>query len=265
MPSSVTLDYSIANHGTATALTTPLTTDETENSHGMARKVMTAMTSDAASDAKAGDPRGRIIAAAQSVFIEQGFDLATVREITLRADVNVAAVNYYFGSKDELISEVLNLMMEPYTHARIAALEACEKAASPELPSLEDVVEALVRPMVQLSRDASGARPLTRLILQIRSRPRELTTSFFIRRVDPAIFRFIDALARVIPSMTRKDIFWRYNFAIGAVMQVLTDSDPSSYRLKQLSGGLCDTDDDEQIILQLKSFVCAGFRAPPVK
>jgi AcrR family transcriptional regulator len=231
----------------------------------MARKVVTAMTSGAAAESKAEDPRDRIISAAKDVFIEQGFDLATVREITLRADVNVAAVNYYFGSKDELISEVLNLMMEPYTHARIAALEACEKAASPGLPSLEDVVEALVRPMVQLSRDASGARPLTRLILQIRSRPRDLTTRFFIRRVDPAIFRFINALSQVAPSLTRKDIFWRYNFAIGAVMQVLTDSDPSSYRLKQLSDGLCDTDDDEQIILQLKSFICAGFLAPPAQ
>lgn len=208
------------------------------------------------------DPRERIISSARDVFIEQGFDLATVREITLRANVNVAAVNYYFGSKDELISEVLNLMMQPYTQARIAALEACEAAAAPGTPALEDIVKALVRPMVQFSRDSSGARPLTRLILQIRSRPRELTTQFFIRRVDPAVFRFIDAFAAALPILERRDIFWRYNFAIGSVMQVLIDSDPASYRLKRLSGDLCNTDDDEQIINQLSSFIEAGFRAP---
>ncbi|SFU19079.1 TetR/AcrR family transcriptional regulator [Mesorhizobium sp. YR577] len=208
------------------------------------------------------EPRERIIAAAREVFIEQGFDLATVREITLRADVNVAAINYYFGSKDELISEVLNIMMEPYTNARIAALEACEATAQQGLPSLQDVAEALVRPMVQFSRDANGARPLTRLIQQIRSRPREITTRFFVRRVDPAVFRFIDAFERTAPWLDRRDIFWRYNFAIGAVMQVLIDSDHATFRLKQLSGGLCDTDDDEQIITQLVAFVSAGFMAP---
>lgn len=211
------------------------------------------------------DPRERIIAAARTVFIEQGFDLATVREITLRAEVNVAAINYYFGSKDELISEVLSIMMEPYTSARIAALEACQKAALPNTPTLQDVAEALVRPMVQFSRDADGDRPLIRMIQQVRSRPREITTRFFLRRVDPAVFRFIDAFTHAVPSLERGDVFWRYNFAIGSVMQVLTDSDHATYRLKNLSGGLCDTDDDEQIIAQLTAFVCAGFLAPPVK
>ncbi len=211
------------------------------------------------------EPRERIINAARDVFIEQGFDLATVREITLRADVNVAAINYYFGSKDELISEVLNIMMEPYTNARVAALDACEAATAPAVPTLEAVAEALVRPMVQLSRDADGARPLTRLILQIRSRPREMTTRFFMRRVDPAVFRFIDAFGKAVPTLTRTDVFWRYNFSIGAVMQILIDSDHATFRLKQLSGGLCDTDDDEEIISQLVAYVCAGFSAPPVR
>lgn len=210
------------------------------------------------------EPRERIIASARDVFIEQGLDLATVREITLRAEVNVAAINYYFGSKDELISEVLNIMMEPYTSARIAALDACEAKVAPAYPSLEKVAEALVRPMVQFSRDSDGARPLTRLILQIRSRPREMTTRFFVRRVDPAVFRFIDAFGRAMPLLTRTDVFWRYNFSIGAIMQVLIDSDHATFRLKQLSGGLCDTDDDEQIIAQLVAYVCAGFQAPAV-
>lgn len=211
------------------------------------------------------DPRERIISAAREVFIEQGFDLATVREITLRADVNVAAINYYFGSKDELIGEVLSIMMEPYTNARIAALDACEAEAHPDRPALRDVAVALVRPMVQFSRDAEGARPLTRLIQQIRSRPREVTTRFFMRRVDPAIFRFIDAFSHAVPALERRDVFWRYNFAIGSVMQVLTDSDHATYRLKQLSGGLCDTDDDEEIIAQLVAFVSGGFLAPAAK
>jgi AcrR family transcriptional regulator len=211
------------------------------------------------------EPRERILAAAREVFLDEGVELATVREITLRAGTNVAAVNYYFGSKDELLGEVLRDLMGAYTHARIAALDACEAAAMPGHPSLSAVIEALVRPMVVTSRSSDReGRPLIRLILQIRSRPREVTSRFFTEHVDQTVLRFIDALSRAAPHLRRADVFWRYNFAIGAIMQVLTDSDPATRRLGRLSEGLCDTDDDETIIRQLHDFVIAGFLAPTV-
>lgn len=208
------------------------------------------------------DPRERILLAAQDVFLEQGFELATVREITLRAAVNVSAINYYFGSKDELLAAVLDRIMQPYTEARVEALAAAEANAAPEPVPLAIIVEALVRPMVTLSRDEDGARPLTRLIQQIRARPSEGTKRFFVSRVDPAVFLFINAFQRSLPHLSRADVFWRYNFAIGAVMQVLIDSDPATHRLKQLSGNLCDTGSDEQIIAELIAFVSGGFYAP---
>lgn len=218
--------------------------------------------SDQKTAAREEDPRERILLAAQQVFLDQGFELATVREITLRAGVNVSAINYYFGSKDELLAAVLDRVMQPYTEARVTALSAAEAAAHPGSPDLIAIVEALVRPMVELSRDPDGARPLTRLIQQIRARPSEGTQRFFVSRVDPAVFQFIAAFQRALPNLARADIFWRYNFAIGAVMQVLIDSDPATHRLKRLSGNLCDTTEDEQIIAQLVAFISGGFLAP---
>ena len=52
--------------------------------------------------------RLRLLEAAREVFSEHSFQGATVREICRRADANVAAVNYHFGSKDELLAEALN-------------------------------------------------------------------------------------------------------------------------------------------------------------
>ena len=46
--------------------------------------------------------RGKILAAAEQEFAEKGYELASVREISRRADVNVALANRYFGSKEEL-------------------------------------------------------------------------------------------------------------------------------------------------------------------
>jgi hypothetical protein len=98
--------------------------------------------------------------------------------------------------------------------------------------------------------------------MQTRALPRPHTVSFFSEELDPLVHRFVDAFARAVPELDRADIFWRYNFALGAVMQVLTDSDPKTRRLARLSEGLCDTDDDEVIIAQLVAFISAGFRAP---
>jgi AcrR family transcriptional regulator len=208
------------------------------------------------------DPRARILAAAQQVFAASGFEAATLREITDRAGVNIAAVNYYFRSKDALVRQVLERLMTPYVQARLAALDACERATDRGPPALEDVVSALVRPMVRLSLDAAGGRSLIRLIQQVRARPSMETTNFFIERVDPVVHRFIAAFARALPHLDRAVLFWRYNFALGAVMQVLTDSDPAFERLKRLSGGLCDTGDDAAVIAQLEAVIMAGFRAP---
>jgi len=208
------------------------------------------------------DTRDRVLNAALHVFSERGFDAATLREITEAAGANIAAVNYYFRSKDALIREVLETFTRPGIEGRIAALDACERAAADGRPDLEDVIEALVRPMVQLSHDRRGGRAMIRLLMQTRALPRPQTVSFFSEELDPLVHRFVDALARAAPELGRPAVFWRYNFALGAVMQVLTDSDPKTRRLARLSDGLCDTDDDEAIIAQLVAFISAGFRAP---
>ena len=53
------------------------------------------------------DCRDRILEAAGEMFAESGFRGATIRRICERAGVNIAAINYYFGGKERLYSEVL--------------------------------------------------------------------------------------------------------------------------------------------------------------
>ena len=65
---------------------------------------MTDATGGAASD----QTRTRLLNAARGAFAQHGFQGTTVREICRRAEANVAAVNYHFGSKDGLLAEALN-------------------------------------------------------------------------------------------------------------------------------------------------------------
>lgn len=63
----------------------------------------------------AGSPHNRdaILTAAKQEFAAHGFDLATVRGVARRAKVDPALIYHYFGSKNELFSEVIRLPVGP--------------------------------------------------------------------------------------------------------------------------------------------------------
>lgn len=80
---------------------------------------------------KNSDTRTRIVEAAIGVFLEKGYDAATVRDICARAEANVAAVNYHFGSKDALRGAALEFIMASNTE-RYPIDEGLAEASSVE-------------------------------------------------------------------------------------------------------------------------------------
>ncbi len=203
--------------------------------------------------------RSRILRAALEVFATRGFEAASLREITDRAEANVAAVHYHFGSREALAQEVLRAVAGPLNRLR---LEALDRACAAGRPDLAAVVEALVGPPVTMSFEATGeSRLLIRLLVQARAPPRETTNQAIFEQYDAMAVRFVDALIAAEPGLPREEAFWRYAFAIGALMYIVSDSDQGYHRLHRLSGGLCDTDDPQAIVRQLVAFITAGIRA----
>ncbi|MBM3385373.1 MAG: helix-turn-helix transcriptional regulator, partial [Betaproteobacteria bacterium] len=68
----------------------------------------------------------RILGAAEELFMQHGFEGTPMRLLTARAGVNLAAVNYHFGSKDALIEAVFRRRLDPMNTARIAAIDRME-------------------------------------------------------------------------------------------------------------------------------------------
>lgn len=102
-----------------------------------------------AEQAKAADAaRGRIIEAALDCFGERGLTGTTVRDIAGRAKVNVAAISYYFGGKDELyraVAEMIAGCIEGKVRSRSAALlDAAPKSADEAEQALETLLETVV-------------------------------------------------------------------------------------------------------------------------
>src|SRR5271170_658046 len=93
------------------------------------------------------DTKSRILDSAEKLFGLNGFEATSLRDITAEAQVNLAAVNYHFQSKDSLIDAVIARRIEPVNRRRYEMLDA----AGPN-PSIEQIVEAFLAPLM-MERD----------------------------------------------------------------------------------------------------------------
>ena len=109
--------------------------------------------------------RARIFDAAEALFIECGFDGTSLRQVTARAKVNLAAVNYHFGGKNGLFTAMIARRFDPLNDGRIALLDEYRREVRRKSPSCERVLAAMFAPALQLARDPGVARVLLELLL----------------------------------------------------------------------------------------------------
>lgn len=202
--------------------------------------------------------RERILEAAESLFAQHGFAGASLRSITARAGVNLAAVNYYFRSKEALLEAVFERRLGPVNQKRLELLEACEAGAAQ--PSLECLLEALVAPPFRMSAGPQGmGAALPRLLGRVYLEPGEAARKILRRQLEQLATRFIAAFRRVLPELPEVELLWRLHFTVGIMAHTLAGFEP----LHVLSGGRCDLSDVEAIIRRIVEFAAAGLRAAP--
>jgi AcrR family transcriptional regulator len=199
--------------------------------------------------------RLRILDGAEELFGEQGVDRVSIREITKRAKVNLAAIYYHFGDKQDLIAAVFERRVVPVNEARLTALTAVEEAAGKKGPKLEAVLDAFIRPAVQCSlQTPKGGEAFSKLFGRCLSEPSPEVEALLKRQFEPLAERMNSALRKVLPHLSRSEIFWRMKFTFGALHHWLLTKD------KFLPDWLEDVDVEVQI-QKLISFAAAGFRA----
>lgn len=206
-------------------------------------------------DAKRG--KERILDAAEALFARHGFYGVSVRDITEAAQVDVALVNYHFGSKRELFAAVFQRRAEILNPERLALLEGVRRAALPGVPTLEEIVNSFTYPLLERSaRGGPGWKSYFALVAQVNNSPEwgpVLMTQYF----DPLVERLIGALREALPDCPLREIYWGYQFLTGA----LTITFAETGRIDKLSGGLCKSSDLDSVHERLPPYVAAGFRA----
>jgi AcrR family transcriptional regulator len=206
------------------------------------------------------DTKAQILDAAIRLFGDRSFDTVSVRDITSEAKANLGAVNYYFVSKVNLIREVLRTLATPINEARLNSLNAYETSLNGGRPDLETLIRMLVEPFVRLAKDRGGLGIYyPRLMMMARTLPGNLIGSYLSEQHDAMARQFVKAIGRALPNLDEEEIFWRYDFTIGSLLNIVGDA-YRSHRLRRLSNGQCDTDDPDRIIDELVAFVSAGMR-----
>src|SRR5581483_328509 len=119
------------------------------------------------------------------------------------------------------------------------------------------IIAAFIGPALASSADR-GRAAFTRLRATLSVEHNELARTLIARYFDASSQRFVAALGRAVPHLSRAELYWRFHFLLGALYYSMIN--PS--RIAHLSDGLCDAGDVETVLSQMVPFIAAGFRAP---
>jgi len=213
-------------------------------------------------DTTSQDTKSRILDAAESLFMEHGFEATSLRSLTSAASVNLAAVNYHFGSKEELFQAVLTRRLDPMNQERIDLLTRMEREAGDKAVSCEKLISAMLVPALRLARDEKrGGKHFLRLLGRAYADPAPFIRHFLSANYAEMIGRFKSAFMKALPHLTRQELTWRLHFVMGALSYTVSGTDA----LKLLQQAMPhDPDNDELLIERLAPFLVAGLKAPAV-
>jgi AcrR family transcriptional regulator len=200
--------------------------------------------------------RSAILAAAERLYAERGFSDVTLRDIVSEANVNLAAVNYHFGSKDELIAELFVTRSLALNRERLRELRAAEDKGGGRA-EIADVLRALVGPTLRgclgpENQRSTAARFMIRVSIESVPPIRRIRN----REIDH-LRKFIAAMRRSLPAHSDVELYWGLHFALAMAQQTVRDSE----RLAKLSESQCDVDDVAAVIERVVKVAVMGLVA----
>jgi AcrR family transcriptional regulator len=195
----------------------------------------------------------RILASAEALFAQRGFEGASLRQLTAAAGVNLAAVNYHFGSKDKLVEEVFKRRLDQLNARRLAALK--QVLGQPET-TLEDVLAAFIRPALDLSHDGGGSL-FMRVLARAFAEHDDSLRRFLSDNYGHVMRQFTAEFARLLPHLSKEELYWRIDLVTGALTHAM-----SGFGIIQRKSDVSETVHREQTAAHLIRFAAAGLSAP---
>ena len=199
--------------------------------------------------------KDKILNAAERLFADHGFSETSLRMITASAEVNLASVNYHFGSKKTLIQAVFDRFMGRFTNE--LSVEMDRLTAISDVLTVRSVLETLVRPLTLLEQlRPHGAGVFMNLLGRAYAETQGHMRRFALEHYSDVLHRFTDLLHKASPHLHQQEMFWRLHFMLGSFIFTLA----GHRALKEISeSDFKQTVSIEQIINRLVPFMSAAF------
>jgi AcrR family transcriptional regulator len=196
----------------------------------------------------------RILGAAEELFARHGFAGASLRQVTSAANVNLAAVNYHFGSKENLINEVFRRRLDELNAERLQALQAVQQKPQWQL---EDVLEAFIRPALALSLDRQGGAAFVRVLARAYAEHNERLRKFLSDNYGHVLKEFASAFGKLLPDLGKEELYWRLDIVSGALTYAMAD-----FGVIKRRNNVSEHSHHDLAALHLVKFAAAGLRDP---
>ncbi|SFK91904.1 TetR/AcrR family transcriptional regulator [Lysobacter sp. cf310] len=197
--------------------------------------------------------KDRILGAAEELFAQFGFTGTSLRQVTSRADVNIAAVNYHFGSKENLVNEVFRRRMDDMSRQRLSALQ---EAVQQHPGELEPILAAFVEPALALAQDRHGGAAFVRVVARAYAEKNDSLRKFLSDHYGHVLREFAKAIAAAVPGLSKEELYWRLDFLAGALTYAMAD-----FGLIKRPAGVSEAAHRERAGRELIRFAAAGFKS----
>lgn len=209
------------------------------------------------------ETRIRILDAAERLFMANGFEGTSMRQIAGEAEANLAAANYHFGSKEALLQAVFKRRLEWLNGERLRVLDAMEAEAGDQALKPSQVVDAFFGTLLRMGNQPDqGGQTFLRLLGRNLSNPSDMIRTLFAAEYSDVLERCKNALYRALPEVPKAEIVWRLHFMLGATAYAIAGTDALDLVTDwQVSEGE-KANSPELLLPRLMSFLLGGLRAP---
>jgi AcrR family transcriptional regulator len=194
------------------------------------------------------ETKDRILDAAEQLIADQGYSATSLRHIIADAGVNLAAIHYHFGSKEELLDALILRRAGPVNAERLEMLDSFEREAGEAPVRVERIIEAFLIPMAKIATDHPHFVKVMGRMHSEGQLPAVIQKHF-----QQVFVRFLAAFKQALPELDEGEVFLRAHFMMGAMAMVVIAAPGhlDSYVTSM-----------EERLRRLVTFLGAGFRAP---
>ncbi len=164
----------------------------------------------------------KLLDAAESLFALHGFDAVSVRDVSQRVEMNVASVNYHFGSRAGLLATVILQYATPLHEQRLALLDHAERKGHGKFTSIEAILEAYLQPVLfKMGMRQLPEERFYQLLGRILADHGGLLPQIYQDAFQAVNDRFMRALIKALPDLDQGDLAMRFHFINGGLIHLL--------------------------------------------